>query len=566
MILEVRVMKKYLLKSKWWALGYIVFSLAVSGMSVYLSIIIRDIVDTAIGLDLDGFWGLITTSAIFFVAFGVIYYLAETTYAMYVARMIRHVREDVFAGIIRQDMSDFEAVNSADYISALTNDTKLLEENYLLPLASVIQMGMMLIIAVGFMFYLSWIVSVSLLVTLILLVGVQTLFGAPIKKRQTRQSETLSVFTVKLKDIFSGFEVIKSYQMHNRARENFNQGNNDAVKANFSMYHMSSILGAVSSVVGLFLQVGVVFFSAYLIIGGQLSPGSMVGLLIVAGQITGPVQALGAMIPMISGSKEIRDRLEDFANRQSSIGGTMEAKFSTDIRVDNLAFTYPDAETPALNGIDVYLEKNKKYVLVRKSGCGKTTLAKALMGHLTGYSGEVMYDGVNLSEFSRESFDTIPTIVHQNVYMFDEDIEKNISLHKPYTTDELRQAVDASGVSLFLSEERTLQTDVGENGANLSGGQRQRIAVARALIQNKPLLILDEGTSAVDMQTGADIEHRLLAREELTLVTITHSLDAAMLRQYDAIIYMEAGHIIDQGSYADLMASGGAFSQYMHPE
>jgi ABC-type multidrug transport system fused ATPase/permease subunit len=135
-------------------------------------------------------------------------------------------------------------------------------------------------------------------------------------------------------------------------------------------------------------------------------------------------------------------------------------------------------------------------------------------------------------------------------------------LHHEFTEAEFKRAVDASGVDLFLNEEKTLASAVGENGSNLSGGQRQRIAVARALIQDKPLLILDEGTSALDRQTAVDIEQRLLDLDKLTLLTITHSLDSKMLEQYDEIIYMEDGAIVENGEFNDLLASDGKFKQY----
>jgi len=557
-------MRKYIFKNKWWVLAYLVMSLTVSGMVVYLSIILRDIVDTALSFDLDGFYSLLVTSAIFFVLFGVAYYTAEALYAGFIAKTLRDVREDVFGGIMRQDMDQFESVNSADYISALTNDVKLLEDNYFLPLATAAQQGLMIIIALGFMIYFSIVVAGGLLGTLIILIVIPALFGSAIKKRQTRLSENLSSFTVKIKDIFSGFEVIKSYQMGTHIKKSFQEHNSDVIKSNFQLYHLSTaIVGAVSSVIGLFLQVGVVFFSAYLIIHGHLTAGSLVGLLVVAGQITGPVQALGQMIPMIQGSKEIIERLEGFAIRESSYAGTQVATFGDAIRVENLDFTYPDREEAVLKQVDVTFRKNKKYVLVGKSGCGKTTLAKALIGHLTDYQGNILYDQVELKELTDESLGKMSAMIHQNVYMFDEDIEQNIRLHKGYKQAELQFAVEDSGVSLFLTDERTLQTKVGENGSNLSGGQRQRIAVARALIQNKPLLILDEGTSAIDKQTATDIESRLLARGDLTLLTITHSLDEEMLGRYDEIIYMEEGTIVERGSFVELMESQGKFSQYV---
>jgi len=556
-------MKKYIFKNKWWVLGYLSLALVTSGMAVYLSILIRDIVDVALSFELNEFWDLIFTSSLFFIAFGVIYYIKEMLYAIFNAKTIRKIREDVFAGMMKQEIAQFESVNSADYISALTNDIKLLEENFFLSLATVAEMGMMMVIAVGFMVYLNWIVAAALLGTLIILVIAQSLFGPLVKNRQTKLSESLSAFTVRIKDIFSGFEVIKSYQMKKHSEKVFAEYNSQVVNANFSLYHVSTIAGSVASVIGLFLQVGIVFFSAYLIVQGQMYPGTMVAMLILSGQITGPVEAFGAVIPMVTGSKEIVERLERFANVEVVNQGTEEATFEREIRVEQLAFTYPNQEEAALRGLDFTFEKNKKYALIGKSGCGKTTLAKVLIGHLNDYEGDVRYDGVKTRALASESFGKLPAMVHQNVYMFDEDIASNIGLHQSYAKGAMDLAVRDSGVDLFLNDERTLSFAVGENGSNLSGGQRQRIAVARALIQNKPLLILDEGTSAVDRQTGADIENRLLRRDDLTLITITHSLDAEMLKQYDTVIYMEEGEIVESGSFDGLVAQGGKFANYL---
>ena len=140
-------------------------------------------------------------------------------------------------------------------------------------------------------------------------------------------------------------------------------------------------------------------------------------------------------------------------------------------------------------------------------------------------------------------------MVHQNIYMFDETIENNLTLFKTYAPDEITSAIKASGVDLFLNDERGLNYQIGENGNNLSGGQKQRIAVGRALLQNKPLLILDEGTSSVDRETGADIERRLLSREDLTLVTVTHNLDEELLEMYDEVICLENGKVVQKGAY-----------------
>lgn len=127
------------------------------------------------------------------------------------------------------------------------------------------------------------------------------------------------------------------------------------------------------------------------------------------------------------------------------------------------------------------------------------------------------------------------------------------------------KVVKESGLDKFISElPNGLFYQVGENGSNLSGGQKQRIAVARALIRNKPILILDEGTSAIDMQTAYDIESRLLKMNDLTLITITHNLEEKLLKKYDEIIYMENGNVKEQGCFQELADTSSCFSEYLH--
>ncbi|MHB8064710.1 MAG: ATP-binding cassette domain-containing protein, partial [Ruminiclostridium sp.] len=151
------------------------------------------------------------------------------------------------------------------------------------------------------------------------------------------------------------------------------------------------------------------------------------------------------------------------------------------------------------------------------------------------------------------------------IYMFDDSIEQNICLYEAFSEEELKNVLEISGVQQFLDHTSNgIQSLVGENGCNLSGGQRQRIAVARALIQKKPILILDEGTSAIDMQTAYDIENSLLKLDNLTLITITHNMSRDILSMYDQIIYMENGSILEAGSLDQLLSNYSAFHRFFH--
>lgn len=195
----------------------------------------------------------------------------------------------------------------------------------------------------------------------------------------------------------------------------------------------------------------------------------------------------------------------------------------------------------------------------------KSTFIKLLTGYYSDYKGTLLYDDRELTQLVKEDVVQLSSIIHQNIYLFNETIFDNICLHEDYPKEMIDKVVKESGLDKFISElPNGLFYQVGENGSNLSGGQKQRIAVARALIRNKPILILDEGTSAIDMQTAYDIESRLLKMNDLTLITITHNLEEKLLKKYDEIIYMENGNVKEQGYFQELVNTSSCFSEYLH--
>lgn len=186
-----------------------------------------------------------------------------------------------------------------------------------------------------------------------------------------------------------------------------------------------------------------------------------------------------------------------------------------------------------------------------------------MSGCYSTYRGEILYDNTELHRTDPDTVAQLSSTIHQNIYMFDESIYDNICLHEDYLGEMIKKATDESGLTEFLSGlPEGLQYQVGENGSNLSGGQKQRIAVARALIRSKPILILDEGTSAIDRQTAYDIENRLLKLQDLTLITVTHHLDEDLLKKYDKILYMENGYIKEEGAFESLISVPSRFAAY----
>lgn len=553
----------YFKKHKGLFLLTVLLSIVVSIGSVFIAILLQTILDIAVNGDSSKFGKTLLLSLLYFLFFGMFTFIYSLTSKKLICKIIKSIRNKSFSGIIERSHSDFQKTSTADYLSALINDVKIIEDNYLLPLLTIIQYGIIFAASAAVMFYFDYIIALCVLGAILLMLVVPGLFGSAIQKRQEQYSSNLSEFTGNLKDIISGYEVIKSYGMRNYILSRFNKSNKEAVKAKFSVDKVMAANEAVSTLLGIFIQISAIFLSAYFILNGRITVGTLVGIIQATGMMVQPLMMIFQNAPKIKGSHPVIERINEFAkNRGNSFSETITPTFEKGLLAKDLKFSYNN-ENQILKGVYVDIQKGKKYALVGKNGCGKTTLAKLLCGYNSDYQGEILYDNSDLSKLNYDELIKLSSTIHQDVYVFNESIYDNICLHCDYTDSELDRALKISGVSGFIDNlPKGLDTLAVENGANLSGGQKQRIAVARAIIQNKPILILDEGTSAIDMQTAYDIEQNLLSIDYLTLITITHNLQGENLKRYDRIIYMDSGMIDETSSYEELINKQGSFYDF----
>ena len=327
---------------------------------------------------------------------------------------------------------------------------------------------------------------------------------------------------------------------------------------------MIALNEGLSSFLALMVQIVVLFLSSYFIITGRITIGTLLGMVQVSSNLANPLIMIFTNVPKIKSIQPIVEKLHSISERSIEYSHKERVTtFNNYIYVKDLSFSY-DKQAKVLNEMNCIIEKGKKYVLVGKSGCGKSTFIKLLTGYYSDYKGTIIYDDKELDLLEKEDVVQLSSIIHQNIYLFDETIFDNICLHEDYPKEIVDKAVKESGLDEFISGlPDGIFYRVGENGSNLSGGQKQRIAVARALIRNKPILVLDEGTSAIDTQTAYDIESRLLKITDLTLITITHNLKEELLKNYDEVIYMDNGRIIEQGHFQELVNTSSCFSEYL---
>ncbi|UQZ36708.1 ABC transporter ATP-binding protein [Paenibacillus sp. PK3_47] len=559
-------MKQSLSQSKTLLALTLLLSITTSAATVFIALILQKVIDAAMQGDRELFRQILILSVIYLLLLAVLGFVYSLCSKALIRNLTVSLREMVFRGIFQRKVEEFTSANTADYLSALTNDIKLAEDNYIHPMLLTLQNTVIFAVSLIVLFYVSPLVTLILILSMVLMFAVPSLFGKALQNRQNAVSAQMSVFTARLKDLLSGYEVIKSYAIGRHAARKFKQKNEMAANTRFAADRLFAANEGISQTLAVLSQFAVVFIAAWLIISGDLSAGSLVALVQLSGGIVGPVLIIMENLPKIQGVKPVLDRIDALAgsaeDRQETHTAILDPVFNDSLEVRQLQFAYPSGK-PVLKGIDLTLRKGKKYALVGQSGCGKSTLVKLLSGYYERYEGTIAVDGTDTRRLDGDKLLQMASTIHQNVYMFDNDIRQNITLDEDYTEEELERAVRMSGMHKFITAApQGLLSPVGENGSRLSGGQRQRIAVARALIRNKPLLILDEGTSAIDMQTAYEIESRLLKHEGLTLITITHNMNEDLLSLYDEIIYMENGEIAGIGSLEELLEASSGFRSF----
>ncbi|MEG0275869.1 MAG: ABC transporter ATP-binding protein [Coprobacillus sp.] len=555
-------MFNYFKKNKGLSVLTIIFSIISSISFVYVAVLLQRILDAAIQQDMDSFTRILGISVVYFIVMGFLVYGFTYCEKKLICKILQRIRKDVFAGIIEHSYEDFNKLNTGDYLSSLTNDIKLIEDNYFVALMDIIQYSIIFITSLILMIQYDIIVTISVLVCIMLMFIIPSLFGKALEKRQENYSNQLSQFTKVLKDLLSGFEVVQAYQMKKYVNDKFHSKNTNLASSKLSVDRLMASNEAVSTFLSVMIQIVVLFLSAYFIIIGRMSVGVLMAMVQMSGNLANPLLMIFSNLPKLSGVKPIIEKVNEFINYKNEDNIEKLISFEKKIVVENLKFSY-DHKTVIINNVSFSLDKGKKYAIVGPSGSGKTTLIKLLTGYHKDYQGHIQYDDTVIENGYYQGVTKLSSIIHQNIYMFNETILDNISLHQSYDDNQIKQAIEISGVDQFLDNTpQGLLSSVGENGGHLSGGQKQRIAVARAIICNRPLLILDEGTSAIDMQVAYDIESRLLDIDNLTLLTITHNMNEEFLKHYDEIIFMENGEIIEKATLQELLIKKGAFYNF----
>lgn len=478
----------------------------------------------------------------------------------YIKNTVNYLRCDIFTKILNKDMKDFSLDNSGKYISILYNDIKIIEDSLLNNIFLVISSFISFIISLLFLFSISPSIVIFIVIFGILGFVIPNALSKKLIIEKNNYSHNLEEITSVTKDLFSGFEVIKGFNIGSKINTIFKNSSNTVESTKKKCSILESIIKGFSLSFSVTVYLGVLILGGYLMYKGEISVGTAIIIIQLSTHIVGPVKTSISLINQIKSVSLIADKIDEILyDSCEDIEEISLPKFENSIEVKNLDFSYTN-DRKALNNINLTFEKNKKYAIVGESGCGKSTLIKLLMRYYKDYNGDILIDNKDIHKiFSNDLYKNM-SMIQQNVFMFDDSIKENIKLFANYSDEEVLSICDRSGLSNLISRlPDGINSLVGENGNKLSGGEKQRIAIARSLINNTKILILDESTSALDNETAYNLESSLLSINDLTLIVVTHKLIKNILLNYDEIIVMKDGMVIEKGSFDYLISLKGYF-------
>ena len=556
----MKTLWQYTLKYKYQFFCRIITISLVALASICFDFLMGFIVDIFASGDSDKFLIITISSISLIIVMFLTEYIDGLVMSSYIKNTVNYLRTDIFSKIINKDIKDFSLDNSGKYISILYNDLKIIEDNFFNNLFQVISCFISFIISLVVLFSISPTIVIFISIFGVLGFIIPNALSKKLVIQKNEYSQNLEQVTSITKDLFSGFEVIKGFNISNKINEIFKTASTNVETSKKKYSILEGIIRGFSLSFSVTIYLGVLLLGGYLMYKKSITVGTAIIIIQLSTHIVGPVKLSISLINQIRSVAMIADKIEEILeDTHDDFENTKLENFSKSICIENLNFAYSE-ERKALDNINITFDKNKKYAIVGESGSGKSTLIKLLMRYYNDYEGKISIDNLNIKNiYSSDLYKNI-SMIQQNIFMFDDSIKENIRLYSNHDDKDILDACKRSGLDKLLNKlPNGINSLVGENGNKLSGGEKQRIAIARALINNTQILILDESTSALDNETAYNLENSLLNLENLTLITVTHKLIKNILNRYDEIIVMKNGKIIEKGNFEDLINIKGYF-------
>jgi subfamily B ATP-binding cassette protein MsbA len=480
-------------------------------------------------------------------------------------RIVADLRNNLYKQIQMQSLSFFTKNPTGILMSRITNDVGYVQGAVSEAVTSLLKDSFTLICLVFVIFYRDWQLAIIAMFVFPLTIYPIAKFGQKMRNIATRTQVTMGSLTTLLQETISGTRIVKAFSMEEYENKRFAQENEHLFKLALKSVSVSAVSSPFMEFLGGIGIAAIVFYGGYQVIKGVSTPGTFFSFLTALIMLYEPVKRLtnvnNTIQQGVAGAKRVFSIIDMIPDIRNDINAIDLPKISRDIDIENVTFCYE--ETPVLRSIDLSIKAGEVVAFVGMSGGGKTTLVNLIPRFYDVTEGRILIDGHDIRNVTIESLRGQIGIVTQQTILFNDTVRNNIAYGNIEKTDEnIIQAARAANAHDFITNlPKGYDTVIGEQGAKLSGGERQRISIARALLKDAPILILDEATSSLDTEAEIEVQDALenLMKGRTTLI-IAHRLST--IRNAHRIIVLANGEIVEEGTHESLLEKRGEYFKY----
>ncbi len=484
-----------------------------------------------------------------------------------VARMVRDLQCDLCDKLLRMPLAYHTKARKGEIFARLNSDVARSAESFRLLFGELIQESLTLLVGVGAMVYLSW--QLTLLIALVMppLVLIVVKFGKKVRKRSLKRQEKVGDQMGSMLQMFSGIKVVKAFRMEDTESDRFRSVNEELFRREMKVVKTDEMSKSFTELFNNFTYILFMAVGIYAIMKAMLglTLPVLVAFLGLATTLYRPVKNLSRAYNKVSDSMAGIQRVTEILDLESETeeqeGMEVLRGIREEIRLEKVGFSY-DGDQKVLEDISLEIDKGQTVALVGKTGVGKTTLSDLIPRFYDPTEGRILVDGSDIRDFSRDSLLRHIAVVTQDPFLFDTSVEENIRYGRLDATDE--EIIEAARAAFIhdriLALPEGYKTRVGDRGTRLSGGERQRITIARAILRNPSILILDEATSSLDAESEQWVKKAIdNLMEGRTTVAIAHRLST--IRNADKIVVLEKGRISMMGQHEELLQMEGLYRE-----
>jgi len=475
----------------------------------------------------------------------------------------RSMRNDISHKINNIPLSYFNKTSYVDVLSRVTNDVDMIGQSLNQSIVSVVTAVTMFLGSLLMMFITNALMALTAVASTIIGFALMMIIMSRSQKYFMQQQHDLGLINGHIEEIYSGHNVVKVSNAIDDAKAKFEKINGSLYNSAWKSQFLSGLMMPLMGFIGNFGYVAVCIVGAALVMSGKITFGVIVAFMIYIRLFTNPLSQIAQAATSVQSAAAASERVFEFLEEEEMSDESGKTKSLSNARGNvefrNVNFGYLPEKT-IINNFSAKAEAGQKIAIVGPTGAGKTTMVNLLMRFYELNSGEILIDGIPISELTRKNVHELFCMVLQDTWLFEGTVRENIAYSKENVTDEeIEKACHAVGIDHFIHTLPDGYDTVLNDKANLSAGQKQLITIARAMVENAPLLILDEATSSVDTRTEALIQE---AMDKLTVgktsFVIAHRLST--IKNADLILVMKDGDIIESGNHEELLAKKGFYA------